>query len=176
MKYGCDANDEWDSGGTIHHCLCAANVKKQTCEWQQQKATHHERAGERARAAESVLRITLPLPLTLPLWARARLPARIAPTAKVVPTEAILHVTHEPNSRVDALAHQQRVLLQPGGIAAVHDKALGCTTVSEDNATDTMPKGRQQQVTVTYIGHPMRREAEGAITCARQNAGWRCAQ
>ena len=89
--------------------------------------THHEWTGKSARAAESILRIALPLPLPLPLplWSRARLPARISPAAEAVSIEAILHVTHEAHGGVDALAHKQRVLLQPGGIAAVHDKALG---------------------------------------------------
>jgi len=28
LKYGCDANDEWESGGTIHHCLMNGREKE----------------------------------------------------------------------------------------------------------------------------------------------------
>jgi hypothetical protein len=35
-------------------------------------------------------------------------------------------MSHEPDSGVDALAHEQGVLLEPCRVAAVHNKAFGC--------------------------------------------------
>ncbi len=134
------------------------------------KTTHHEGTGERisGATAESVLSVAFLLPLTL--GGGARLPARIAASAKIVPAETILHVTHEAYSCVDALTHEQRVLLQPGWVTAVHHKALGCRGF-RGNMKHCVNKNKSKHHQ-THIGRPKRRGAEGEAECARRNAGW----
>ena len=95
------------------------------------KNAHHKWAGKRVSgAADPVLSVAVLLPL--PLRPRARLPARIAPASQVVPAETVLHVAHQAHSCIDALAHEQRVLLQPSRVTAVHNKALSCKGVSRE--------------------------------------------